>query len=67
MDPFEFAKYVWSFYAPGQLYGAYFNNNLTKKELIVAVAKQVQLCNFEGDSFDREAVRDLMLSNREVA
>ncbi len=64
----EFVDYVWSFYGPGQIYGDYFKNALTKTELKRAIKEH--LANppfpFDGDSVDREYVRDIMLKNREA-
>lgn len=62
----EFIDYVWSFYAPNDLYGEFFNNTLTKEEIIKAVniRKANKKLPFEGDSLDREIVRDIMFYNR---
>ncbi len=63
----EFIDYVWSFYAPdSELYGDFFDKTLTKEEIKKAL--KMRLTNkklaFDGDSFDREIVRDIMFYNR---
>lgn len=62
----EFIDYVWSFYAPNDLYGDFFENTLTKEEIVKAL--KIRLANkklaFDGDSMDREIVRDIMFYNR---
>lgn len=60
----QFTQYVWSFYGPKQIYGDMFSHTLTHKELNAAVSILVETREFEGDSVDREAVRDIMLANR---
>lgn len=65
----EFKEYVWSFYQPNEMYGEFFEHNLTKEELDKAVkqrtsAKVKKNFPFEGDSIDREIVRDIMFHNR---
>jgi len=62
----EFIDYIWSFYAPNDLYGEFFNNTLTKEEVIKAVKirKANKKLPFDGDSLDREIVRDIMFYNR---
>jgi hypothetical protein len=62
----QFKNYVWSFYGPGQIYGDFFNHTLTRLELDAAVDKrlQEQTFAFDGDSMDRERVRDLMTKAR---
>jgi len=55
----EFIEYVLSFYGPGGLYD--FNASVDE----VKKATRIRLLNndipFEGDTFDREAVRDIIL------
>lgn len=62
----EFINYVWSFYSPNEIYGSFFENTLTKEE--VEKALEIRLSNletpFDGDSMDREMVRDIMFYNR---
>lgn len=63
----EFIEYVWSFYAPNDLYGSFFDNTLTKDEVVKAVEmrkKNTDKLSFDGDSMDREIVRDIMFYNR---
>ena len=62
----EFVDYCWQFYAPGEIYGDYFDNNLTKEELVKACKVRMKdTKNWgDGDTFDREAVRDIMLKKR---
>lgn len=62
----DFIEYVWSFYAPNDLYGRFFDNNPTKEEIIKAIEirKTNKKLEFDGDSIDREIVRDIMLYNR---
>lgn len=64
IDKKQFTEYVWSFYGPKQINGDMFANNLTRKELNEAVSLLIETREFEGDSVDREAVRDIMLANR---
>ena len=59
-----FADYCWDFYGPGHLYGHFFDDNLTRQELNVAVVARMKHDLFEGDTIDREAVRDLLLEAR---
>lgn len=60
----DFVNYVWSFYGPGEIYGKFFNENLTMAELVHAARFRSTSPNFEADSIDREIVRDLILVNR---
>ncbi len=64
----EFTEYVWKFYAPNEMYGEFFENNLTKEELAKAIKTRIKNAELEfyGDSIDREIVRDIMLRNRGV-
>lgn len=67
MNAFEFMKYVWSFYGPGQIYGDLFQNNLKEHEVLSAVAERIQDPYFKGDSADRELVCDFILATRKGA
>ena len=62
----EFVEYVLSFYGKGGIYADYFGTGVSKKE--VEDAFKLRLKNkkipFDGDSFDRELVRDIMLYAR---
>ena len=63
----EFMQYVLSFYGPGEIYGDFFGNTLTVEEVKKAVdlrMKKVDEVPFDGDSVDREIVRDIMLTLR---
>jgi hypothetical protein len=64
----DFKKYVWSFYGEDQgLYRDFFDNNLTMEEIERAV--EIRLSNvkldFDGDSLDREIVRDIIFKMRD--
>lgn len=66
----DFAEYVWSFYGPRQIYGEYFDHTLTTLEVGFGIGVYIERCSTgyanwgEGDSFDREHVRDIMLKVR---
>jgi hypothetical protein len=62
----EFIDYVWSFYAPNEIYGHFFNHTLTMGELIPAIELRMQSENFASDSVDRELIRDILLLNRTI-
>jgi len=64
----NFKKYVWSFYGEDQgLYRDFFDNNLTMEEIEKAI--EIRLSNmklaFDGDSIDREIVRDIIYKMRD--
>lgn len=59
-----FFEYCWKFYAPGEMHGDYFDNKLTPEDLKAAIAQQMKTPNFEGDSVDREAVRDILMADQ---
>ena len=64
----NFKKYVWSFYGRGEgIYKDFFGNNLKMKEVERAI--QIRLSNikleFDGDSIDREIVRDIIYKLRD--
>ena len=64
----DFKKYVWSFYGRGEgIYKDFFGNNLKMKEVERAI--QIRLENiklqFDGDSIDREIVRDIIYKMRD--
>jgi hypothetical protein len=61
-----FIDYVLSFYGPQQIYGEYFDHNLKREEVLEAVKLRLEneTTPFDGDSVDREIVRDLMLKKR---
>ena len=66
----EFIDYVWSFYNPqSDLYPI---KGLTKKDILEASWLYLQMCAYpsqpeyswgDGDSLDRERVRDILLEN----
>ena len=64
----NFKKYVWYFYGRGEgLYKDFFGNNLKMEEVERAI--KIRLSNiklkFEGDSIDREIVRDIIYKMRD--
>ena len=64
----NFKKYVWSFYGEDQgLYRDFFDNNLTMEEIEKAI--KIRLSNmkldFDGDSLDREIIRDIIFKMRD--
>jgi hypothetical protein len=61
-----FFDYCWSFYGPHEIYGHFFNHNLQSSELIQAIAirKVFALPVFQGDTIDRELVRDILSAMR---
>jgi len=64
----NFKNYVWSFYGKDQgIYKDFFNNNLTMKEVEKAVKIRISKMklNFDGDSIDREIVRDIIFKMRD--
>ena len=63
MNTNEFVQYCLSFYAPGQIYDI----GATEKEVLYAMADRMRMnpyLPFDGDSIDREIVRDIMIRNR---
>jgi len=64
----NFKNYVWSFYGKDQgIYKDFFNNTLTMKEVEKAVKIRISKMklNFDGDSIDREIVRDIIFKIRD--
>tara|TARA_R100000742_G_C4253118_1_gene71246 strand:+ start:47 stop:319 length:273 start_codon:yes stop_codon:yes gene_type:complete len=64
----NFKNYVWSFYGKDEgIYKDFFNNNLTMKEVEKAVKIRISKMklNFDGDSIDREIVRDIIFKMRD--
>lgn len=59
-----FEKYCWGFYGPKQIYGDFFGHKLTHDQLRSAcfLRQTMAANNFDGDSVDREAVRDILLA-----
>ena len=62
----EFEDYCFEFYGPKEMYGDFFDHSLTREELRLAI--KLRLSNkefgFDGDSLDREIVRDILLAVR---
>lgn len=60
----EFHSYVMGFYGKGGLYDI----NLTPDELMRATIERLKddADLFEGDTVDREAIRDIVLANRQA-
>ena len=60
-----FIRYVMSFYGPGQIY----DYGFTVPEVKTATEQHINTGRvpFEGDSIDREIVRDIVLDNRKSA
>ena len=64
----NFKNYVWSFYGKDEgIYKDFFNNNLTIKEVEKAIKIRISKMklNFDGDSIDREIVRDIIFKMRD--
>ncbi len=57
-----FADYVWSFYGPHQIYGKFFGHRLKREDLFKAVRIRMRDPNYDGDSFDREKVKEILFS-----
>ena len=67
----EFLDYVESFYLPSHPDVLYPINNLTREEIALATLNYLDLCEEgthvtwgNGDSLDRERVRDLIINRR---
>jgi hypothetical protein len=62
----EFVEYVLSFYGTGGIY----DFGATEADVRGALEERIRTasadCPFEGDSVDRELVRDIMLKDREL-
>jgi hypothetical protein len=63
----DFVDYVLSFYGPGELY----DFGVTREEVVSAMGRLIELraadkdaIPFEGDSVDREHVRDIIIKMR---
>lgn len=57
----EFSTYMLNFYGKGGLY----DMNMTADEVLQGTVQYIQSGReFEGDSVDREAIRDIILANR---
>ena len=62
----EFIDYVMSFYGPEGLYQEFFVQPLMRSEVEKAVVKRLgeTTVPFDGDSIDRERVRDILFDQR---
>lgn len=63
----KFIDYVLSFYAPGEIYGDELQFN--REEVVTATKHYIEnadfTMDFEGDSIDRENVRDIVIFQRQ--
>jgi len=62
----EFVNYVMSFYGKGEMYDI----GATKEEILIATGIRMERHKdipFDGDSLDREKVRDILLEMREAS
>jgi hypothetical protein len=63
MTKAQFILYVLGFYGKGQMYSNFFKTPVTKARVTRATTKLMAMDReFCGDSFDREMVRDIMLT-----
>ncbi|HET8688444.1 MAG TPA: hypothetical protein VFM18_17675 [Methanosarcina sp.] len=64
MSGFNFVDYVLSFYGPGEIY----DYGFTREEVETAVKayKGEAGATYQGDSFDREMVREIVFRNRKI-
>jgi hypothetical protein len=62
----DFVEYVMSFYGAGGLYQEFFGTGVSESEVKKAlrIRKKNKKFTFDGDSMDREIVRDIMLYQR---
>ena len=69
----EFLQYIEMFYAPYPPDVLYPIDNLTQGEIAIAILKYLDLCAStdttwgEGDSLDRERVREIIIESRAIA
>lgn len=67
-DMKNFKDYIWSFYGKDKgIYKHFFDNNLTMEEVEKAIKIRLSKIKlkFDGDSIDREIVRDIIFKLRE--
>tara|TARA_R100001015_G_C4587100_1_gene142930 strand:+ start:541 stop:831 length:291 start_codon:yes stop_codon:yes gene_type:complete len=67
-DMKNFKDYIWSFYGKDVgIYKDFFDNNLTMEEVEKAIEIRLSKIKlkFDGDSIDREIVRDIIFKLRE--
>ena len=63
----KFTGYVWHYYKPKGMFGDFFNHTLTKEEVLKGIKQYRTIYPKkwgEGDTMDREWVRDIMIKNR---
>ena len=63
----EFQGYVWRYYKPKGIHGDFFDHTLTKEEVLKGIKQYRTIYPKkwgEGDTMDREWVRDIMIKNR---
>lgn len=62
----EFSTYVHGFYGPGEIYDLGFTLEEIKQAIKIRKAHpNLKKIPFDGDSFDREYVRDIVLKMRD--
>lgn len=66
MNKNEFIDYVLSFYGPGEIY----DMGATREDVLEALvtrllSKRYSSVPFDGDSIDREMIRDIMIEAKE--
>ncbi len=64
----RFTGYVWHYYKPTGIYGDFFNHTLTKEEVLTGIEQYRETHPKKwgnGDTTDREWVRDIMIKNRD--
>ena len=64
----EFVDYVWGFYGNDGIYESFFRGNPITKSYLVKVIERYAVINpnFQGDSADRETIREIMALERGV-
>ena len=64
----EFVDYVWGFYGKDGIYESFFRENPITKSYLVKVIERYAAINpnFEGDSADRETIREIMALERGI-
>ncbi len=65
----KFIAYIFTCYGPKGEFVKFFGDSLTVGEVEIAVKKRLELTQieFDGDSFDRELVRDILFIMRDRA
>ena len=67
----EFVDYCLSYYGEGEMYSHFFNTPVTELRVVEATFNHINHLiedgrEFEGDTLDREAVRDLMVGKTDI-